>query len=221
LSAALKDNAVEIRQNAILGLRDLQTPGATTLLESYLPEADEATAPIVAQALAVMPDGAQVLKDAVQQSDLLVRRAAVHGLSYINEPWTIELMEEIIRTDPEWLVRSAAETALASQQEELDKQHVILPQPKVEEVEWLIRWAARQGTGLGVGEAAMEMLIRAVQQGDANTKVLGVLTLNQIGRQDHLAVLQPLLHDPDELVKVQTQAVITNITNRYQIYLGA
>ena len=221
LSAALNDTTFEIQRSAVFGLRDLGTPGATTLLEGYLVSASEELAPIIAQALVVMPDGHRVLQEAVQHPDLLVRRAAVHGLGQINEPWAIELVEEIIRTDPQWLVRSAAETAISLQQEELDNQTLILPQPKAEEVEWLIRWAARQGAGLGVGEAAFTMLIRAIQQGNANTKLLGILTLNQIGRQDHLSVLQPLLHDPDNLVKAQTSEVIQNITQRYQIYLGS
>jgi len=221
LSAALNDDTFELQRSAILGLRDLGTPGATTLLKGYLVDANEELAPFTAQALAVMPDGHQALQEAVLHPDLLVRRAAVHGLGHINEPWAIELVEDIIRTDPEWLVRSAAETALSLQQEELDNQTLILPQPNVEEVEWLIRWAARQGTGLGVGEAALTKLVDALQQGNANTKLLAILTLNQIGRYEHLSVLQPLLHDPDDLVKAQTNEVIQNITQRYQIYMGS
>ena len=221
LSAALNDSSIEIRRSAILGLRDLGTPGATTLLEGYLENADEELAPVVAQSLAVMPDGPKVLQDAIQHPDLLTRRAAVLGLGEIGEPWAQELLDEIIRTDPEWLVRSAAETAVSSQLEEKDKEKVIQPHPQIDEVDWLIRWAARQGTGLGVGEAALAMLMRAVQQGDANTKVLGILTLNQLGRQEHLSALEPLLHDPDELVKAQASEVIKNITQRYQVYEGS
>jgi HEAT repeat protein len=217
LSAALKDSTIEMRKNAILALRDLGTPGSTTILGEYLLNADEELAPIVAQSLASLPQGPGHLQDAVQHPDLLVRRAAVHGLAQINEPWAFEMLEEIIRTDPEWLVRSAAETAVTAIQEAYEKQSVIHPQPNVEEVEWLIRWAARQGTGLGVGEAALAMLIKAAQQGDANTKVLAILTINQVGRQEHLSVLQPLLHDPDELVKAQATDAIQHINNKYQI----
>ncbi len=157
----------------------------------------------------------------MQHPDLMVRRAALHGLGLINEPWAIALVEEIIRTDPQWLVRSTAETALSMQLEELESQMVVLPQPNVEEIEWLIRWAAHQGSGLGIGEAAYTMLVRAIQQGNSSTKLLGILTLNQIGRQEHLTVLQPLLYDPDELVKAQANEAIQNITQRYQIYLGS
>jgi len=217
LSAALNDENFEIKKSAILGLQDMGTPGATTLLERFLVDTTEELAPIVAQALAVMPDGHKVLQEAVQHPDLMVRRAALHGLGLINEPWAIELVEDIIRTDPQWLVRSAAETASSMQKEELENQPLILPQPNAEEIEWLIRWAAHQGSGLGVGDAATAMLIRAIQKGNSNTVLLGLLTLNQIGRQDHLAVLQPLLHDSDDLVKEQTNEVIQNITKRYQI----
>ncbi|MDF1515759.1 MAG: HEAT repeat domain-containing protein, partial [Anaerolineae bacterium] len=221
LAAALNDRNIEIQRSAIRGIGDLGTPGGTLVLKNYLFNASEDLAPLIAQSLAAMPDGPQVLEELSRHPDLLVRRAAVMGLGQISESWAIDILEEIIRTDPEWLVRSAAESVLESQQEESDKPRLILPQPKAEEVEWLMRWAARQGSGLGVGESAITMLVRAIQQGDANTKVLGVLTLNQLGRQEHLSVLQPLLHDSDELVKVMAQDVIQSITQRYLIFLGA
>lgn len=220
LSAALNDNNFEVKKCAVLGLCDLGTTGATTLLENYLPHADEEIASIVAQSLAEMPDGPPVLQEALQHPDLLVRRAAVHGLGQIEEPWAIELIEHTMRTDPEWLVRSAAETALESKLENAEEQAVVQPQPKPEEIEWLIRWAARHGMGLGMGHAAQEMLVRAIQEGSANTKLLAILTLDQIGQKEHLSILQTLLHDSDELVKAQTREVIKHITQRYHIYTG-
>ena len=220
LSAAMKDTNLETRQSAAEALGDMATPGAVRVLSDALNEADEHLILSIATALAKIPKGHPVLKESAESADLLIRRAAAHGLGLIHEAWARELLTEMSREDSEWLVRSAAEMALAAEKEHVEAKIVVPPPPQVDQLDWLITWAASQGLGLGVGNAAMDTLIRAVAEGDSDTKVLGALTLAEIGQEKHLAVLQPLLEDEEPAVQRAATNAVRRIEKRYHIYTG-
>lgn len=118
-------------------------------------------------------------------------------------------------------MRSAAETALHAREEKAAHKTVVPPPPKVDALEWLIAWAASQGTGLGVGTAAVQMLLRAVAEGDARAKTLGALTLSQLGIPKFLPLLEPLLEDEDYQVKYAAAYAVEQIKQRYAVAQGA
>ena len=215
LAAALRDPDFTIRESAIWALSDLGTVGAFRYLSDLLPYGDEHLMPVIAEALATQPDGWDTLKEATLAENLLVRRAATHGLGQIHQPWAQSILEKIGREDTQWLVRSAAQAALSAQQKEAEATVVAAP-PKIDELPWLLTWAAQQGLGLGIGEAALQMLLHAVETGDSNTRILGALTLSLIGRQEHLDVLFPLLDDEDAAVQKAAAAAIRHIETRYK-----
>lgn len=221
LAAALREAEMDARESAVLALRDLGTPGAAAFLAETLPKADESLMFVIARALAEVPDGWQALQDATAHPDLLVRRAAAHGLGQLDEAWAIGLLLEMAREDPEWLVRSAADTALQAQEARGDHQEGVAPPPVVDRLEWLMAWAARQGLGLGVGDAAVETLIRAAQSGNVDAKVLSALTLAQIGREADLSVLEPMRHEDDTMVRDAARWAIRRIQRRYTSYQTA
>lgn len=214
LAAALRDPDFTIRESAIWALSDLGTGGAFRYLSELLPYSDEQLMLVIAEALATQPDGWDSLKEATQAEDLLVRRAAAHGLGQIHQPWAQSILEKIGREDTQWLVRSAAQAALSTQQKEAAAAVVIAP-PKIDELQWLLAWAAQQGLGVGIGEAALQMLLHAVETGDSNARILGALTLSRIGRQEHLDVLRPLLDDADAAVQKAAAEAIRHIETRY------
>ncbi len=214
LAAALRDPDFTIRESAIWALSDLGTAGAFRYLNDLLPYSDEQLMLVIAEALATQPDGWDSLKEATQAEDLLVRRAAAHGLGQIRQPWAQSILEKMGREDTQWLVRSAAQAALSAQQEEAAAIVVAAP-PKVDELQWLLSWAAKQGLGLGVGEAALQMLLHAVEAGDSNARILGALTLGRIGREEHLDVLRSLLDDEDVAVQKAAAAAVHHIEARY------
>jgi HEAT repeat protein len=171
MAAALNDKNPEVQKSAVQALADLGTAGAYRFLSDSLPRSDERLMLTIAEALADNPSGWEALKEAVKAPDLLVRRAAVHGMGRIPEPWTIEILQHMAREDNQWLVRSAADAAMSLHTQE--KAVAVVPAPpKIDEIQWLIAWAAKQGLGLGVGEAALQMLLRALEVGDTETKVL-------------------------------------------------
>ncbi len=215
LASGLTDEDFDVRVSAVRGLGDLGTSGAVRFLKDHLVEADEELMLIIAAVLAETPEGGEALKEATQADDLLVRRAAVHGLGQIDEPWTRGVLERVLREDSQWLVRSAAEAALSERGEEETDPSVPAP-PRVDEAQWLIAWAAQQGLGVGLDEAAMQMLLRALEVGDVPTQVLGAQTLAQIGHQEHLTALRSLLSAENEAVHEAAQLAMASIKARYQ-----
>lgn len=220
MAAALRDSDAALQESAVRALRDLGTPGAATYLSESLANASETLMPVITEALAAMPDGWQALSEAARHPDILVRRAVAYGLGRIDEDWAIQQLLEMAREDPQWLVRSAADSVLQAKEEQADHHAKIAGPPDVEQLDWLIAWAARQGVGLGVGQAALDMLGRAAQEGNVDAKVLSALTLAQIGREDDLRILEPLLSDPGPEVQQAADWAIQRIRQRYQVPTG-
>ncbi|HNT75843.1 MAG TPA: HEAT repeat domain-containing protein [Anaerolineae bacterium] len=220
LEGALKEPDLEIAQSAVEALADMGTPEAATLLNHFLPAANEHLILPIARALAQIPEGYEMLRQAAESEDFMLRRAAAHGLDLIEEPWAETLLQKMAREDDEWLVRSAAETALHAREEKAAHKVIAPPPPKVESLDWLIAWAASQGVGMGVGAAAIQMLLRAVAEGDAPAKTLGALTLGQIGSVKHLPLLEPLLEDETYQVKYAAAHAIEQIQHRYAVEPG-
>ena len=217
LVAALQEAQPELQESGVRALRDLGTSGAIRHLSESLSEVNEALMLLIAQALTTTSQGWEALDAATQHPDLLVRRAAAHALGAVGQDWAQALLVEMAREDPEWLVRSAAEGALQAQEEREQQQVHILPQPQVDALEWLMAWAARQGLGLGVGEAARETLIRAAQEGNVDAKVLSALTLAQIGREADASLLRSLVGDADPAVGEAMAWAVELIERRYAV----
>jgi HEAT repeat protein len=216
LAAALNDAAPIVQSSGVDALRDAGSAEACVFLEERWSQVDETLMIRIAEALASMPAGWSALEEGTQHPDLLVRRAAAHGLGLIAEPWAEEALLEISREDTEWLVRSAADSALQTREERAERRTCIAAPPKIDQMDWLIAWAARQGMGLGVGEAARETLLRAAQEGNVDAKVLSALTLAQIGRRSDIPLLEVLAREP--ILDVQTAAdwALAQIRQRYE-----
>ncbi|MGC9399344.1 MAG: HEAT repeat domain-containing protein [Anaerolineae bacterium] len=217
LASGLDDPVFEVQKSAVHGLSNLGTPGAYRILKDGLAEVDERLMLVIAETLAEDPQGWEALKESVHAEDLLVRRAAVHGLGKIAAPWATEILEQMVREDPQWLVRSAAEAALENQKPTVVKRATIPPPPKLDEAAWLITWAAQQGLGVGVGDAALRVLLSTLEAEDPQARLLGCATLARVGRLEHLAPLASLLEDEKD-PKVRKAAVTAQrqIEGRYQ-----
>lgn len=215
---ALQDPDLEVQQAAVEALGDMGTAGAVRLLRDAMLEADDHLLPSFAEALSKTPEGLEVLKESVDHESLLIRRTVAQGLGRVDQPWAIEILEKLAREDSEWLVRSAAQIALNAMKEKAEDKTVVLPPPQIDQLEWLIAWAASQGSGLGVGKAAGAMLERAITQGDPKAQILGILTLTHVGREAHLKLLEPLLDSPDPDVQYVAEHAIRLFERRYDIY---
>ncbi len=215
IAAALNDGDAELRTSAVRALGDLGTSGAIRLLSRALPISDEHLMLTITETLAGQADGWEALKEATQSEDLMVRRAAAHGLGHVPQPWAVTLLKDIMRNDPQWLVRSAAEASLSAL-EQGEQESSPPPPPRPQDATWLIQWAAREGLGVGVGEAALQSLLHALEVGDTITRMLAAHTLACIGREEHLEDLAPLLEAEEEEVRQIAIEAHTAIERRYR-----
>ncbi len=220
LASALRDDKTpnRIRESAARALLDLGPDEALTALAEALPIVDEPLMLAIADTLALDARGGETLLQATHHPDLMVRRAAAFGLGKVDEDSARDRLLELAREDSEWLVRSAAELALQTREESERQAATVSAPPQPEQLDWLIGWAARQGEGLGVGEAAMAMLRRAVQEGNADAKVLSALTLAQIGHDAETTALEPLVHNLDPLIAQTATWALRQIRQRHHVF---
>jgi len=216
LRDALNDESAEIRYNAVEALSDLGTPGAVRVLQQTFFHADEQQMLLIAKSLAGYKSGWETLKQAAEHENLLVRRAAAHGLGNINRPWAKELLRRMALEDSQWVVRSSAEAALSVQAEGPQEQVFVPTPPEIDQISWLVAWAAKQGLGLGVGEAAMQTLLEALGKGDTASQILGAQTLAYMGTLEHVRALIPLARSEDPAVKQAATVAIHWIRQRYK-----
>lgn len=216
LTGALRDANEEIRQSAVQALAEMSTEGAIKVLAQRLYEADEHLMLTIAEKLTATPEGREALREAAQAEDLMVRRAAAHGLEFVPQPWADDVLERLVRDDPQWLVRAAADAALKARARQGQAPPPIpTPPPEIDKLDWLITWAAQQGSGLGVGAAALDMLVRATIEGKVGIQLLGAMTLRQIGQKQHIETLRGLLEHKDARVQAIAADAIHRIEERY------
>jgi len=216
LVRALDDEAEQVKAAAAGALARLATPAAIRLLTQALVEGDEALQVEAARGLATLgEEGWDILRQALREDDFLVRRAACHGLAGVRQPWAQEALERTMREDPEWIVRSAASTILS--QFEAEAPAGINPPPVVSELGWLIAWAATRGSGVGMGEAAFEPLLEALQEGDPPVRRAAAQTLGLVGRLEHAGPLRQAVQDSEPEVASAALWALEELASRYGV----
>jgi HEAT repeat protein len=103
-----------VRQTAVRSLTLWQhLPKTEAAIVQALIGPDEALALLTAELLALNgPPGVEILQEALADEAVAVRRAAIHGLARLDEAWTPARLAEMERSDPVWLVQSAAAGAI-------------------------------------------------------------------------------------------------------------
>ncbi|HMO26800.1 MAG TPA: flagellar basal body rod C-terminal domain-containing protein [Tepidisphaeraceae bacterium] len=110
---------------------------------------------------------------------MMVRRAATFGLKRIQAAWAMTALYRAFLEDPEWYVRSAAQQAFQEIQQ--DEQRGPRAYPPVEWVPWLATWTAAHGEDVPSGDAAWDMLTRALHEGEPQIRTLAAATIGQFG----------------------------------------
>jgi HEAT repeat protein len=211
---ALMDENVSVRKAAVRALAQFGTDAALRRLATVLLAGDDELRPVAAASLARCGEEAvELLHELVDSEDVLTRRAVVFGLAQLGARDTLQRME---REDGQWIVRTAATTAL----EELEAQEKAPgapPLPDIEQLPWLISWAANRGEGVGLGDAARQMLQRALLEGDAQIRVAAAQALIRVGRSDDVQALRAALSDSDSLVADTAFEALKEIGKRYDL----
>jgi hypothetical protein len=160
VQSSMKDSSLTIRQIAILVLSTSHQQQALEYLMDLLIGGSEKDRFTAAEALTnCSTSGMNVLKEAMQVEDLMIRRSAVFGLSHVREDWSKDILEETAVQDSEWMVKNAATQAFEYQ----NNPQIFIPRRPIppSEAAWLIEFASQQGRGIPSGSFPMELLIQA------------------------------------------------------------
>lgn len=221
LAKALEDADEAVRTAAIDALGEIDVPAAGERLIHVLTAGDETLQVEAARALARRgEEGYKVLREALQHQDFMVRRAAAYGLGEIDAIWARELLEKTAREDPQWIVRSAAATVLSEREQKAKPTPPSSP-PVPSDMGWLIVWAAKQGEGVGVGEAAFGPLLRALAEGPAPIRLAAAQTLGWVGRPGDVDALRRALNDPEPEVAQAALQALEELSARYGLNIPA
>jgi HEAT repeat protein len=194
LSELLIEPEPNIFQAACFALVMIGNKQSFELLGTALLEGSDELRRAVAEALALdLKEGHEILKEASQMDDLLVRRSAVYGLAKIDQPWAIEIMRQLALEDKEWVVRSAATQII----EERD-----LPDPRIpkatkplHEIPWLISFAGERGIGIAPGKPADNLLLSALSEGTEIQQQAALLSLQQFPNPEAIPKIYELLNE--------------------------
>ena len=210
--AVLGDEELAVRQAAVEALGSLGTEAARSRLEKLLEEGEEELGPLAAEAIAAFgKDSLDFLHELANSTDMMSRRAAVFGLTKLGAEG---LLQTLAREDGQWIVRSAASAALdmLKDQESIEG---VTPHPPLDQLPWLVSWAAAKGEGLGVGEAARHTLVQALEAETPAVRLAAAFLLIRIGRPSDVPALKQRLKDPAPEVAQTAFVALKEIGQRY------
>lgn len=210
LVALLKDENPGVGVAAALGLSALRTDEALTAVIEAFTEGSEHMRQAIAETLADMPDeGYSVLYDAIQDQEMLLRRAAVFGLKRVKSTWALIAIYRAFLEDQQWYVRSAAQLAFQELQHGSDR--APKSYPPVEAISWLTEWAAKRGENVPPGETANMMLLKALQEGDSEIRVYAASDLGQLGIASTTRSLYAALRDKKAEVREAAHRALADL----------
>jgi HEAT repeat protein len=210
LAPLFADPYLDVRWAAALGLGAIGTEQAITELARGLLSGDDNLKQACAQALAAHPEeGHPILKEAVTHEDLSVRRAAVHGLGDTGADWAIPILKQVELEEQQWFVRNAASDALERLREPRGVRPKPYPAPHA--LGWLVAWAEGQGLAVPAGKPAIDVLNRALHDGDEKTKRAAAEALGRLGDTRAARELYTVIKDPAPLVRDATFRALAQI----------
>lgn len=196
------DPYLDVRWAGALALAAIGAEPAIDALARGLMQGDDNVRQACAQALARQPElGHPLLQEAITVEDLAARRAAVFGLADTKADWALKKLEEVQHNEQQWIVRNAAVEIVERWKKGPAGQHTPQPYQPPESQGWLIAWAAKQGTGVPPGRAAIDVLNRALKEGDELWRRAAAESLGQLGDPAGARDLYLALRDPAPLIR--------------------
>ncbi len=211
LIALLRDQDENVELSAAMALGAIGSEDALRPMADALTTGSEPIRQAMAEAFAMMPDvGYPTLYDAVTDEEMLLRRAAIFGLRRLRTTWALVAIYRAFLEDEQWYVRSAAQQAFQDLTYGREKS-LTTPYPKPEEIPWLQNFASKVGEPLPPGDPAHQMLLRALKEGDAETRALAVSNAGQLGMVDSMRALYTALRDGREEVRANAHAALADL----------
>jgi len=183
------DEDLYARWTAGLALAVIGDQNSIEALGRALLEGNENMRRAVCEALALhITDGQAMLKEALADSDVVLRRGAVAGMLRVGkQDWVMERLEKMYIEDSQWIVRSAAEAAFHDLQTPPD--HSPKPLPPIDQTGWLAAYAAGKGRGVPTGAAARAAMLDALKEGDEQVRMAAADHLGRMAAADAVPLL--------------------------------
>ena len=173
LEEALQAPVSAARSAACLALVAIGMDNAVEVVARALLHGDDELRRAAAQALANDPaEGYEILREGADHADIMVRRAVVHGLSRVEQPWAFEKLQLMQTDDDQWAVRNLAQQYV----EEISRRNPRAPKKLTppSETPWLIEFASKQGVGIPSGDPAINLLITAFKHGSLEERLAAI-----------------------------------------------
>lgn len=196
LESALQAPLGSVRRAACLALVAIGTEKSLEAVARALLQGDEELRKAAAEALANdANEGHAVLREGVTISDIMVRRAVVHGLARIEQPWAVELLQKMQVEDDQWVVRNLASQYL----EQATKVDPRAPQklPNPSDTPWLIEFAGKQGMGISKSGPATDVLLSAFKFGSTEERLAALPYLKPIANEGIVGALYSGMYGED------------------------
>jgi HEAT repeat protein len=189
-----------VRRAVCLALVAIGTDKSLEAVARALLQGDEELRRAAAEALANDPvEGHAMLKEGATLADILVRRAVVHGLARVDQPWAVETLQRMQVEDDQWAVRNLASQYL-EQMQHIDSR-VPRPLATPSETPWVIAFAGKQKVGVPRGGAATELLLSAFKQGDTEERLAALPYLKRGANEGIISALYNAMYGEDPEVR--------------------
>jgi len=189
-----------VRRATCLALIAIGTEKSLEGVARALLQGDEELRRAAAEALANDPlEGHPVLKEGATLPDILVRRAVVHGLARVGQPWAIEILQQMQVQDDQWAVRNLANQYLEQMQNIDPRVPRRLTAPS--ESPWLIEFAGKQKMGIPRGGPATDVLLNAFKQGDTEERLAALPYLKRVANEGIIGALYNAMYGEDPEVR--------------------
>jgi energy-coupling factor transporter ATP-binding protein EcfA2 len=165
LTKMLGDTDPFVRRTAVYALAPHQyDPAVEEAIVQALLSEDETVSRTMAEMLALNgAAGIDLLREAVEDKDVPVRRSAVYGLASVGADWVEPLLIDIERHDGEWVVRNAATSVL--EERRAARKRVMWRPVQPAKQRWLADYALANGRTVPNGAAAMPYLVQILGEG--------------------------------------------------------
>jgi HEAT repeat protein len=200
LEEVMRGTIGSVKRAVCLALVAIGTEKALESVARALLQGDEELRRAAAEAMANDPvEGYAMLREGATLADIMLRRAVVHGLAHVKQPWAIEILQKMQMEDEQWAVRN-----LASQY--LEQLAIIDPRvprklPAPSETPWLIEFAGKQGGGIPKGGPATDVLLTAFKMGNTEQRLAAIPYLKRVANEGILGALYNAMYGEDPEVR--------------------
>jgi HEAT repeat protein len=200
LEDVLQAPAGAVRRAACLALVAIGTDKSLEAVARALLQGDEELRRAAAEAMANDPgEGHAILKEGATLADIMLRRAVVHGLAHVGEPWAVEILQKMQVEDDQWAVRNLAQQYLELLSKPSSRAPRRLTAPW--EAGWLIEFAGKQGKGIPKGSPATDVLLNAFKTGETEQRLAALPYLKRVANEGIIGSLYNALYGDDHEVR--------------------